>query len=283
VPEATVTATNTETNLPRTVKTDAAGQYAIPQLGVGHYQVRVEKDGFSPFVQTDVLLQVNTQLRVEAMLQVRAANEQVTGSAAADLLQTNSSTLVEVVDQQRVSDLPLNARNVLSLISLDASVMTKNVPSSVTQSYNLGQGLYYTPVALAGAPKATRQISCSIVRTTTRYRAPCPGRFRTWTPLRNSACRPVRLTPSTGGARRLLQPRGDAHAERAFMRIAESRGNNRGQKNIKINDPQRWMGIERYLPAIRKQRSPFESTQLNVASIVPDFAPLVIFPRSSTA
>ncbi len=151
IPEAKVTANNTGTNLSRTVTTDVTGQYVIPQLVVGAYEVRVEKDGFSPFLQTGVLLQANTQVQVEAVLQVKSATEQVTVSSTVNLLQTNSSTLVQVVDQQRVADLPLNGRNVLSLISLDASVMTKNVPNVASQSYNLGQGMYYTPMAMAGA------------------------------------------------------------------------------------------------------------------------------------
>jgi hypothetical protein len=151
IPQARVTATSIETNLPRTVMTDGAGQYVIPQLAVGHYQIRVEKEGFAPFLQTDVLLQANSQVQVEAILQLRSATEQVTVSSTPNLLQTNTSNLVQVVDTQRVADLPLNGRNALQLITLDASVMPNNVPSSVTQSYNLGQGLYYAPVALAGA------------------------------------------------------------------------------------------------------------------------------------
>jgi hypothetical protein len=151
VPQAKVTANNTGTNLSRTVTTDLTGQYVIPQLVVGAYEVRVEKDGFSPSLQTGVLLRANTQVQVEAVLQVRSAVEQVTVSSTPNLVQTNSSTLVQVVDSQSVADLPLNGRNVLQLISLDAGVLTRNVPSSVTQSYNLGQGLYYSPVAMAGA------------------------------------------------------------------------------------------------------------------------------------
>ena len=151
IPQARVTATNSETNLSRDVMTDGSGQYVIPPLVVGRYQIRVEKEGFAPFLQTGVVLQANTQVQVEAVLQVRSANEQVTVSSTPILVQTNSSTLVQVVDQRQVTDLPLNGRNVLQLISLDAGIMPKNVPSSVTQSYNLGQGLYYTPVAIAGA------------------------------------------------------------------------------------------------------------------------------------
>ena len=71
VPGAKVTARNTGTNLARTVATDPTGQYVIPQLVVGAYEVRVEKEGFSPFLQTGVLLQANTQVQVEAALQVK--------------------------------------------------------------------------------------------------------------------------------------------------------------------------------------------------------------------
>ena len=64
VPDAKVTANNTGTNLSRTVTTDPTGQYVIPQLVVGAYEVRVEKDGFSPFLQTGVSLQANTQFHL---------------------------------------------------------------------------------------------------------------------------------------------------------------------------------------------------------------------------
>src|ERR1035437_8045700 len=72
VPEARVTATNTETGQLRTVVTDGAGQYVLPQLAVGHYEVRVGKEGFSAFLQTGVLLQVNTQVSVDVVMQVKS-------------------------------------------------------------------------------------------------------------------------------------------------------------------------------------------------------------------
>src|SRR5579872_921308 len=122
VPHAVVTAVHTETGLSRAVTTDGTGQYVIPQLVVGTYRIRIEKPGFSPFLQTNVLLQANTQVQVEAVLQLPSAAEQVTVNSTANLIQTNSSNLVQVVDTQRVADLPLNGRNVLQLISLDASV-----------------------------------------------------------------------------------------------------------------------------------------------------------------
>src|ERR1700694_4623698 len=93
IPQAGVTATNAETNLARDVMTDGSGQYVIPPLVVGRYQIRVEKEGFATFLQTGVVLQANTQVQVEAVLQVRSGVEQVTVSSTPNLVQTNSSTL----------------------------------------------------------------------------------------------------------------------------------------------------------------------------------------------
>ncbi|MEO7650785.1 MAG: carboxypeptidase-like regulatory domain-containing protein, partial [Bryobacteraceae bacterium] len=115
VPGVAVTATNIGTNQSRAAASDSAGQYVLPLLPLGEYHVRVEKEGFAPFVQKGITLQANSQVSVTATLQVRASAEQVTVSSSASLVQTTSATLVQVVDSQRVADLPLNGRNVLQL------------------------------------------------------------------------------------------------------------------------------------------------------------------------
>jgi outer membrane receptor protein involved in Fe transport len=150
VPGAKVTATHTETSLTRIVSSDVAGQYAIPLLPVGSYQVRVEKEGFAPFLQTGISLQANTQVQADAVLQVRSSTEQVTVSSTASLVQTNSSTLVQVVDSRRVVDLPLNGRNVLQLVSLNAGVADRRVPVTL-QGVNIGFGTYQNTVSMNGA------------------------------------------------------------------------------------------------------------------------------------
>src|SRR5436190_21064889 len=68
IPTAVVTAKQTQTSLSRSVTTDGTGQYVFPQLVLGTYEIRVVKEGFSPFLQTNVLLQANTQVEVEAVL-----------------------------------------------------------------------------------------------------------------------------------------------------------------------------------------------------------------------
>ena len=150
VPDARVTATHLGSNQSRSAATDEAGRYVIPLLAVGNYQVRVEKQGFTPFLQQNVLLQVNTDVLVEARLEVGATTEQITVRSQASLVQTNSSALVQVVDQQRVVDLPLNGRNVLQLVTLNAGVSDRNVPATI-QGSNLGFGVYQVRVAINGA------------------------------------------------------------------------------------------------------------------------------------
>ena len=138
VPGAKVTATNIETNLQRTVDAGTVGQYVIPLLPVGVYTVRIERQGFAPFLQQNVTLQVNTSVQANGTLQVKTSAEQVTVSAEASLVQANSSALVQVVDERRVVDLPLNGRNVLGLMTLNAGVSTEGAAGGTSQIQNLG-------------------------------------------------------------------------------------------------------------------------------------------------
>src|SRR5450631_2940891 len=137
VPGATITVTQQGTNLSRTVSTDSGGLYVIPDLPVGSWEVKFSKDGFASAVQSGVLLQVNTNVEVNGTLQVVGTTSKVIVSAEASLVQTTSSTLVQVVDARRVEDLPLNGRNVLQLVALTAGAADTNVPVTY-QGANLG-------------------------------------------------------------------------------------------------------------------------------------------------
>ena len=122
VPDAAVTATNVNTSLTRQFNADASGQFTIPLLPIGEYRVRVEKAGFTTFIQSGIRLQVNTNVEVNAKLEPRSTTEQITVTADAGLVQTATSSLVQVIDEKRVTELPLNGRNVLQLISLNSGI-----------------------------------------------------------------------------------------------------------------------------------------------------------------
>ncbi|HEX4278988.1 MAG TPA: carboxypeptidase regulatory-like domain-containing protein [Bryobacteraceae bacterium] len=124
VPSAEVTATQTGTGLVRTAASSADGTYVLPSLPIGPYRIEVKKEGFSTYVQNGVVLQVDTAPTVDATLKVGAVSEQVSVEAAAAMVETHSTGVGQVVNQQQVVDLPLNGRQVTQLITLAGGATT---------------------------------------------------------------------------------------------------------------------------------------------------------------
>ena len=118
VPGAQVTATQTDTGVVRTTLTSADGAYVLPSLPIGPYRMEIKKDGFNTYVQNGIVLQVDTAPSVDATLKVGAVSEQVLVEAAAAMVESHSSGVGQVVNQQQVVELPLNGRQVTQLITL---------------------------------------------------------------------------------------------------------------------------------------------------------------------
>ncbi len=116
VPGAVVKATKTDTDLTRTVETGADGSYILPNLPVGPYRLEITKEGFSTSVQNGIVLQVASSPTVEITMQLGAVSQQVQVEASALTVETRSSGVGQVVDTQRILDLPLNGRNPTDLI-----------------------------------------------------------------------------------------------------------------------------------------------------------------------
>jgi hypothetical protein len=124
VPGAQVTATQTATGLVRTTQTSADGAYVLPSLPIGPYRLEVTKTGFSTYQQNGVVLQVDTAPAIDATLKVGAVSEQIQVEAAAAMVETHSTGVGQVVNQQQVVDLPLNGRQVTQLITLAGASTT---------------------------------------------------------------------------------------------------------------------------------------------------------------
>src|SRR5713226_4478461 len=122
VPGATVTANEVNTNTRTIMHSDAGGNYFSPPLRVGKYTVSAEAQGFSTQSRENIVLQVQDRLRVDFDMRVGEVSERVVVSADAPLIQTETSSLGEVVNDRQVSDLPLNGRNYLDLATLTAGV-----------------------------------------------------------------------------------------------------------------------------------------------------------------
>ena len=118
LPGAEVTITKTDTGVVRTVFTDAEGHYVLPNLPVGPYQLKVVLSGFTTYVQDGIVLQVSTNPDINVTLGLGGLNEQVTVTANAAMVETHSTGVGQVIDNQRVAELPLNGRQATELIFL---------------------------------------------------------------------------------------------------------------------------------------------------------------------
>jgi Carboxypeptidase regulatory-like domain len=121
IPGAKVTVTNTATSLTRTTLTNGTGWYSVTQLLPGAYTVRVEKEGFQAKV-VGVPLPVNEVVTLDLALEIGEASAELDVIAAAPVLNTKNAQLGTGFDQRRILDLPLNARNIVGLLSLQTGV-----------------------------------------------------------------------------------------------------------------------------------------------------------------
>ncbi len=123
VPEAIVTVRNVATGYTQSVATDLNGAFLFSRLPVGDYGLRVEKQGFSTYVQAGIRLSVDRAATQTVTLQVGQVSEQVTVQAEAELVTTRTATAGQLVDQKRIVELPLNGRRPERLIYLAAGTV----------------------------------------------------------------------------------------------------------------------------------------------------------------
>jgi hypothetical protein len=112
---AKVSVTNEGTGFTRTVTTDAAGDYTIPQIPTGKYTVLAELEGFKAGALSNIDVGVDQRVRIDVGLEVGQITESVTIEATTPLLQTSSSELGTTVHEEQIKTMPLNGRNFVSL------------------------------------------------------------------------------------------------------------------------------------------------------------------------
>lgn len=126
IPGATVIVTQAATNQRRSVTTNQVGNYTVPFLMPGDYTVRVESSGFRAYERTGVNLQVGAVVRINAVLEIGQAAETVFVTEGAPLLTTESTAIGTVIENKRITELPLNARNYLGLLALSPNVAAES-------------------------------------------------------------------------------------------------------------------------------------------------------------
>jgi hypothetical protein len=155
VPGATVTITNTATNVAMTVTTNNDGNYAVPNLLVGSYAVTVTKEGFKQGVRSGITLEVDQKAEINVSLEVGTVSEVVEISGQGPLVDTTTATFGKVIESRRVQDLPVNGRNALSLVLLAPAVQSGVGP---TASGFGDRGTQVSLVRINGSPLGSNNL-----------------------------------------------------------------------------------------------------------------------------
>src|ERR1051326_60912 len=149
LPGVEITATQTDTGIARTAVSNETGNYVLSNLPLGPYKIEAALPGFRTFIQTGIVLEVNSSPVVNPTLDVGQITEQIEVQANAALVETRRSAVGSVIENQRIVELPLNGRNVTDLIPRAAAAVSLP-PVRAACFLNL------TPISISGqAPFGT--------------------------------------------------------------------------------------------------------------------------------
>jgi len=133
---AQVTLTNTGTQDKHTQTTGNEGGYKFVNVMPSEYRLDITRSGFKHFARTNVVVQVQQETHVDATLPVGQVAETVEVTSETPLLQAETSSLGQVVEERKADELPLNGRNIFNLITVSPAAVAQGGSggSPVTQN-----------------------------------------------------------------------------------------------------------------------------------------------------
>jgi len=137
IPGVTVVLTNVETGQVRQVLSSDEGDYLFTNIKPGTYEIRSELEGFQPMKLTGVKVSIGDKLSYPLVMTISNLTTEVEVKAEVEQVETTTSQLDNVIDEKRITDLPLNGRNPLALIFLTPGVALD--PSTGDASANGGR------------------------------------------------------------------------------------------------------------------------------------------------
>ncbi len=143
LPGVDIKVTHSDTGATRSTVTSETGSYSIPNLPVGPYRLEAGLPGFSTYVQTGIILQVNSNPTIPITLQVGQVTSVIEVAADVPMVETRSTGVGQVIDNQRVVELPLNGRNLTDLILLSGAAV-------VTGGFNGNRNYPTQAISVAG-------------------------------------------------------------------------------------------------------------------------------------
>ena len=143
IADAQVTLTNLGTSEKRTQSTGNGGFYSFVNLNPGRYKIDVEKPGFKRITRPEVVVDVQQTVRIDLAMQVGDVSQSIEVTGETPLLQPETSSLGQVVEERKANELPLNGRNVFNLVSLAPSVIPQGSAGGTPVGVNpFGWGNY---------------------------------------------------------------------------------------------------------------------------------------------
>jgi hypothetical protein len=132
IAQASVSLLNTGTGVRQSTTADGRGAYTFPVLQVGSYVLEVNYSGFKPYRRTGIVLDTNSALLLDVVLQVGERTDAVTVSESAVHLETYSSQMGEVINSEQINAVPLNGRSYTDLLALQPGVAPATSITSAT-------------------------------------------------------------------------------------------------------------------------------------------------------
>ena len=151
LPGVEVMATQTDTGIIRSTITNETGTFILPNLALGPYRLEAGLPGFRSFVQTGIVLQVNSSPAINVVLEVGQVTETVEVQANAVAVETRNVGIAQTMENERILELPLNGRNVQELVLLSGAAVSLGVTSgrqfpdriAISAAGSLGFGTSY--------------------------------------------------------------------------------------------------------------------------------------------
>lgn len=138
VPDAAVSATNTQTGVSRTIKSNPQGIFVLPDLPIGSYSVQISREGFRTQQRTGIVLLTGQVIDAPFTLDTGEASQTVEVTTSSAQLQTANSAVETTIDAKQILELPLNGRNALQLTTLTPGTALTTVGTESGQQDNTG-------------------------------------------------------------------------------------------------------------------------------------------------
>jgi len=132
LPGVSIVIVNEGTGLTRTTISNEAGNYTAPLLPIGTYRVEAQLPGFRKEIRRGITLQLDQHARVDFVLEIGQVEQVVEVIGEAPLIQTEDASVGSVIDQHKMSELPLNGRNFEGLVQLVPGAVTAHAGSHLS-------------------------------------------------------------------------------------------------------------------------------------------------------